>query len=197
MKAATYRDTRGPGLDAVRSMLAVVNGRTGPKATRDRALVRVLFDLALRRGEAVALDVAHVDVAAGTVSVLGKGRTAREPLTLPLPAREALRAWLDVRGVEPGPLFTSMHRGCAGARMTGDGVGDVLAELGAAAGVKGPVRPHGLRHTAITHALDVTHGDVRKVARFSRHRDVRTLSIYDDNRQDMGGQVAALVAMAV
>lgn len=30
----------------------------------------------------------------------------------------------------------------------------------------GKVRPHGLRHAAITEALDATAGDVRKVARF-------------------------------
>ncbi|HVT40002.1 MAG TPA: hypothetical protein VHE78_13215 [Gemmatimonadaceae bacterium] len=53
---------------------------------------------------------------------------------------------------------------------------------------------HGLRHAAITHALDVCAGDVRKVQKFSRHRDLRTLTVYDDNRQDVAGEVAKLVA---
>ena len=56
------------------------------------------------------------------------------------------------------------------------------------------VWPHGLRHAAITEALDLTGGDVRKVQRFSRHRDLQTLTIYDDARIDMGGEVAKLVA---
>ena len=54
--------------------------------------------------------------------------------------------------------------------------------------------PHGIRHTAITEALNLTQGDVRAVQRFSRHRDVRVLTIYDDNRTDLGGKVARMVA---
>ena len=56
------------------------------------------------------------------------------------------------------------------------------------------VRPHGLRHAAITSALDATGGDVRRVSRFSRHRDIKTVMVYDDARADLGGEVAALVA---
>jgi len=70
-----------------------------------------------------------------------------------------------------------------------------VAEVSGAALI-GLVRPHGLRHAAITHALDVTGGDVRRVQKFSRHRDLRTLTVYDDNRQDIAGQVAAMVAGA-
>jgi integrase/recombinase XerC len=35
---------------------------------------------------------------------------------------------------------------------------------------------------AITAALDATDGDVRKVQKLSRHRNLNTLMIYDDNR---------------
>jgi hypothetical protein len=58
----------------------------------------------------------------------------------------------------------------------------------------GRVRPHGFRHHAITRALDLTSGDLRRVQRFSRHRDPRTVLRYDDNRRDLGGEVASLVA---
>ncbi|MCE9635880.1 MAG: hypothetical protein K8T90_09260 [Planctomycetes bacterium] len=71
------------------------------------------------------------------------------------------------------------------------GINVVLARVGAAAGIAG-LHPHGLRHTAITTALDATSGDVRRVQRFSRHRDARVLQRYDDARDD--GAVAALVA---
>ena len=52
------------------------------------------------------------------------------------------------------------------------------------------VRPHGLRHAAITRALDLMGGDIRSVQKFSRHQDVRLLQRYDDNRQDLAGAVA-------
>jgi len=67
-----------------------------------------------------------------------------------------------------------------------------VRRLGAAAGVR--ARPHGLRHAAITAALDATGGDVRAVQKFSRHRDVRVLQRYDDNRRDLAGGVARRVA---
>jgi integrase/recombinase XerC len=46
-------------------------------------------------------------------------------------------------------------------------------------------------------ALDLSQGDVRAAARFSRHADIRTLTVYDDNRQDFGGKMARLVAAAL
>jgi integrase/recombinase XerC len=60
-----------------------------------------------------------------------------------------------------------------------------------------PCRPHGLRHAGITAALDATHGDVRSVQAYSRHRDVRTILRYDDARTDTAGTVARRVAEAV
>lgn len=190
-----YRDTRGPGDEGYRQLLAVLDRRRGPAAPRDRAAVRLLFDLALRRGEVVSLDVAHVDLAGGIIQVRGKGQTERVRLTLPDPTRAALAAWLSVRGTAPGPLFTNFDRARKGfgRRLTGRSLHRIVGELGEEAGLK-EVRPHGLRHAAITAALDRTGGDIRAVQRFSRHRDVRVLAVYDDNREDLGGRVARLVA---
>jgi hypothetical protein len=42
-------------------------------------------------------------------------------------------------------------------------------------------------------ALNLTNGNTRSVKRFSRHRRLETLSVYDDNRSDLAGQVAILV----
>jgi integrase/recombinase XerC len=58
------------------------------------------------------------------------------------------------------------------------------------------VSPHGLRHAGITEALERTGGNVRAVQHSSRHRDLRTLTTYDDNRTDWAGEVAELVAGA-
>jgi integrase/recombinase XerC len=195
VESTKYRDTRGPGAAGYRAMLAPLAGRADAAALRDAAVLHLLFDLALRRGEVVGLDVAHADLVAGTLAVLGKKRLERERLTLPAPTRAALAAWLAVRGDAPGPLFTNFDRAGKGGRLTGRSVARIVAAAGETAGL-GTVRPHGLRHAAITHALDLAAGDVRRVARFSRHRDIRTLTVYDDNRADLGGEVAALVAGA-
>jgi len=192
VKSEAYRDTRGPGRLGFRRLLDELDARTDAKAKRDRAAVRFLYDLALRRGEVVSLDLEDVDLEAGTVDVLGKGRTERTRLTLPEPTKEALRAWMEARGAEPGPLFLNFDRAGKGGRLTGRSLHRIVKDLGLKAGLE--VRPHGLRHAAITEALDLLKGDVRKVQRFSRHRDLRTLNRYDDNREDLGGEVARLVA---
>jgi integrase/recombinase XerC len=173
---------------------AVVAGR--PDALRDRAVVRLLADCALRRAEVLGLDVAHFDAAAGTVAVLGKGRAGREALTLPAPTRAALAAYLATHPTPADPAAPLFPGDGATGRLTGRTVARLVARAAAAGAVGRAVRPHGLRHAAITEALERTGGDVRRVAKFSRHKDLRTLTVYDDNRRDLGGEVAALVAGA-
>ncbi len=192
VKSEAYRDTRGPGRTGFRRLLDELDERRDAKGKRDRAVLRLLFDLALRRGEVVSLDFEDVDLEAGTLDVLGKGRTEKSRLTLPEPTKAALVSWLETRGTEPGPLFVNFDHAGKGRRLTGRSVCRLVRRLGEAAGLK--VRPHGLRHAAITEALDLTGGDVRKVQRFSRHRDLRVLNRYDDNREDLAGEVARLVA---
>jgi integrase/recombinase XerC len=146
----------------------------------------------LRRAEAVGLDAEDLDLTAGCCWIRGKGRTAKERLTLPAPTQAALAGWLKDRGDAPGPLFVALDRAHRGHRLTGQAVYAVVRGLGAAAGVR--ARPHGLRHAAITRALDLTHGDVRAVQRFSRHKDVRIIQRSDDARADLAGGVAKRVA---
>src|SRR5215210_6450064 len=59
-----YRDVAGPGREGWRAMLQALDAAPDtPKARRDRALLRLLHDRGLRRGEAVALDLADVSIA--------------------------------------------------------------------------------------------------------------------------------------
>jgi integrase len=72
-------------------MLAEARRRaTTPKWERDLALIRLMHDLGLRRGEVVTLDLADVDLDAGTVAVVGKGKSERMPVStspaIPTPA---------------------------------------------------------------------------------------------------------------
>ena len=192
VKSQPYRDTRGPGIEVFRSMKALCARRTDPKGLRDVAIVRLLHDVALRRGELVALNLDDVEVDQSTISVTGKGRTEKAPMTLPAATLAALRAWIDARGAAPGPLFVGLDRSGRSVRLTGRAVHLMIRRLGASLGAE--VRPHGLRHLAITTVLDRNGGNMRAAQRFSRHRDIRVLALYDDNLSDMGGQMAALIA---
>lgn len=189
-KVTAYRDTRGPGMAAVVSMLMALDDST-PAGARDRALIRLMVATGLRRGEVVALDLGDLDTERGTVMVTGKGHTSAAPVTLPGGVLDTLAVWIGHRGTEAGPLFTALDRAHHGHRLTGRSVANITARAAKAAGVSGPVRPHGLRHTAITAALDASGGNVRAAARFSRHAKLDTLNTYDDNRADLAGALAA------
>lgn len=192
-KVRAYRDTRGCGRDGFVAMLRSLQGRIDSKSVRDRALLRLMFERGLRRCELTRLNVDDVDVKACTLAVLGKGRTAREALTIAPATMAAVREWLDVRGDESGPLFVNLDRGHERQRLSGSAIYDVVRAIGEAVGVK--ARPHGLRHSGVTHALDLGI-DVRSVQRWSRHADLRVLMTYDDNRSDLGGAVACALADA-
>jgi len=188
--AQAYRDTRGPGELKLVQMLDKADERNDSKGIRDRAILHLLTDLALRRSEVVSLGYEHINLIAGEIWLLGKGRSQRVRVELPDETKLALSAWIDVRGEDPGPLFVALDHGHYGHALSDSAVYNIVRGLGGAE----TVRPHGIRHTAITSALDKSGGNTREVQQFSRHKDGRVLHIYDDARQNLGGKVARLVA---
>lgn len=195
MRHTSYRDTKGPGKAGYKTMLnQAATWKKEPKGIRDQAILHLLYDLGLRRGEVVNLDFADLDLNAGTLAILGKGRTEKINLTLPNETKASLHSWVQIRGDEPGPLFLNLDPARKGdGRLTGNGLYRTIKALGKKSGLKS-VRPHGLRHSAITEALTLTNGNYRAVVKFSRHANIQTITLYDDNRQDIGGTVAAMVA---
>lgn len=196
LKTTAYRDTSGPGVPVVRRMVQHLDQPESPKACRDRAIVRLLFDRGLRRAEVVALDVADVDIERCRVNVIGKGKTEPEALTVAGKTCDAIAAWLAHRGTEGGPLFLSLDRAHESQRLSGRSVARIVKAAGEAVGADN-VRPHGIRHTAITEVLDKSNGNVREARKFSRHAKLDTLAVYDDNREDVGGELAELIAAGV
>jgi len=77
-------------------------------------------------------------------------------------------------------------------RLAPNGLYKIIRKYGRQMGLS--LAPHKLRHSAITAALDATGGDLRRVQKLSRHADLRTLSIYDDNRSDFQGEVTRILS---
>lgn len=195
VRVEPYRDTRGPGRQGVRRLMDAVQRDREPRTLRDRAALRLLYDLGLRRGEVVALDREDVDLERATVAVRGKGRSQKLLLTLPEPTKAALADWLAARGAAGGPLFVNFDPVGKGGRLTGTSLYRIVRALGDRAGV--PVHPHGLRHTAITEACLAAQASgipLEEVLDYSRHKDVRVLMIYRDRERNVQGLLAALVA---
>lgn len=191
-RVGAYRDKRGPAFEQVNAILAATDTRRSPAlAARDRAIVMLLAARALRCAEAVALQMTDLNLNEGKISITGKGQREATWTTIPPNAVEALRAWLAYRGLWLGPVFIALDRPGRETPLTTSCVRRLMGTLSEEIGVK--VRPHGLRHAAITAALDQGY-DLRSVQRIARHANPATTMIDDDNRCDFGGEIACSLA---
>ena len=182
-----YRDTKGPGTDAFVKKMGELEKNVDPMSVRDRAILTLLHDLGLRRGEVVQLDYADMDFPNHRIWILGKKRTAKETVPLNEETEAALKSWIEIRGEEPGSLFKNFDRAKKSDRLNGASVRRISHKYGLG-------RPHGLRHLAITEACEVTGGNIVEVMKFSRHKDPKTVMIYNDKAKEVSGEVARKIA---
>lgn len=115
------------------------------RGSRDRALIVVLLYCGARVEECARIDTGDLVVTerTGTLRLHGKGDEVRE-VPVPQEARKALRAWLDDRGRDPGPLWLGQR-----GRLTVSGITQAILAVGVDADLPG-LRPHRLRHTYAT-----------------------------------------------
>lgn len=182
MKAEKRRQTAGPTIADIRTMLLATSGESEAE-TRDYAIVMAFYCLGLRVSELCGLNLHDTDLARGNTWIMGKGRRERELIPLPAPVIEAIRRYLKYRGPQAGPLFQT--RGNRGkhrdGRLETRSVLRIVRELGQKVGLH--VWPHGLRHSSITAAIE--HGQkagvgLEQIRTFSRHRAIATMLIYRD-----------------
>jgi integrase len=145
---------------------------------RDAAIVGVLYGAGVRRSEAVALDLVHLDLVTGGLRVLGKGNKERSTFVPPGSLR-ALRAWLAARGEAPGPLFVGISKGDRPTvrRLSDRAIAFILEQVRERAGVAS-FTSHDMRRTCISDTLDAG-GDLVTVAKMVGHAQVTTTQRYD------------------
>lgn len=195
--AEPYRDTKGPGMDGMVSMIRAAREQADEAlAARDVALLSLLATMGLRRDEILSLDLAHVDLAGRRVSVKRKRKRQRVWLTVPKQTGEALKRWLSARESESAAVFTSCfadRKPNKGERLAPSSFNKRVAALAKAAGLP-KTHPHAWRHAAITGVLDSTNGNIRAAQRFAGHTNPAVTMRYDDNRQDIAGEMAGKLA---
>ena len=195
-KVQSYRDCSGVDEVAIKKILNTPD-RAKLKGKRDYAILRLLWENALRRGEVVKCNIADYDQEGKTLAIIGKGRgSQKELINLSEKAAEAINEWLQARG-EAGPdepLFTALDNVNRGHRLTGESIHYITRTAGKQAGVKKVLSPHKIRHSSITAALHHTGGDVGRVQKLSRHAKIDTLMIYNDRRENHQGEVTALLS---
>lgn len=196
----TYRDTRGVTPADIRAILSGCNLAT-LKGKRDYALLRLLWDNALRRGEIVKLNVGDFDAQARRLAILGKGKgTQKQWIDLSERTVQALFNWLQARREAYGDMnptdafFVAVDNATGGARLSTTGVYNLVRDYSAEAGIDRTMSPHRIRHSSITAALEATNGNVVAVQRLSRHAKVETVMVYEDNRRAYQAEVTNLLA---
>ena len=191
----SYRDTTGLKPDGIRTILMEPDRQT-EKGKRDFAILRLLWDNALRRNEVVSANIGDFDFERRSLQILGKGRGSQKSLiSLNTGTTNAIQEWLSqLETKNPDqPLFSALDRANRGHRLTGTAIYQIVRQTAQASGISKQMSPHRIRHSAITAALDATNGNVRKVQKLSRHKKLDTLMLYDDNRTNMQGEVSSLL----
>ena len=166
--------------DETRSLLAAIDTET-PLGIRDLAMLEVLYGAGLRVSELVGVPLSGVDLRAGWVRVIGKGRRERL-VPLGAPARAALAHYLqEARPVlarsgrtETDAVFLSRR----GSAMSRQNFFERLRGIAIRAGIPVErVSPHVLRHAFATDLLDGG-ADLRAVQAMLGHADLSTTQVY-------------------
>ena len=174
------------------ALLAASAARYAAAGLRLVALVEMAYASGLRVSELLGLKVEAVRRDPAYLIVRGKGGKERlAPLNTA--AREAIKAWLDVRDAKRKPeapdspwLFPSSGRT---GHLTPRRFAQLLDEAAITAGIDpARVSPHVLRHAFATHLLEGG-ADLRVVQTRLGHVDIATTQIYTHVATDRLAQV--------
>lgn len=145
---------------------------------RDDAVLEVLYAAGVRVSELCSIQLHQVHLDQAYLTVWGKGSKERR-VPVGEPARQAMRAWLDVRHEaappEVGDIVFVNERGKA---LTPRDVRRILDRRSSS-----PTHPHALRHTFATHLLDGG-ADLRAIQELLGHADVSTTQRYTHVSRD-------------
>jgi site-specific recombinase XerD len=199
--------TRASSVDAVRGA-RVMKGRalskgelaalfeacdpSTPGGARNAALLGLLYGGGLRRAEVVALDRADYEAKTGKLVVRGKGNKERVAWATN-GSRDALDAWLVVRGEEPGPLFLPVTKGgeIERRRMSDQAIAELVRRLARKAKIA-RFSPHDMRRTFIGDLLDGG-ADLATVQGLAGHASPTTTSRYDRRGERARKEAAELL----
>ena len=202
----------GRHLDAEKDLCGIFQGAAdlvNPVcACRDRALLSVLRLTGIRRAEVVELNLDDIDwgikkikknhdvyLLNGTWKGLARTKGNKKRTIYLAGCAQELKAWLHLRGMEPGPLFYAVHK--SGSiqmhRMNPCSV-NFIVERAADGGHVANVSPHDFRRTAVGELLDLG-VDLRTVQRFIGHSNVNTTAVYDRRPERVAEEASHLLSI--
>jgi site-specific recombinase XerD len=166
-----------------------------PAGRRDQAMLATLYGGGLRRAELCGLDLTDFDAADCSLTVrAGKGRRDRT-VYLPEAVCQHLKAWIEVREDEPGPLFcpVRMTGEVPITRLRGESLWYVLKRRQRQAGLEG-VTPHGMRRSYVSRLLE-NGVDLLTVQELVGHANAVTTARYDRRGGEARRQAASILCL--
>jgi integrase/recombinase XerC len=145
-------------------------------ATRDLAIMELLYSSGLRLAELVGLDLVGLDLKNREVRVMGKGSKERI-VPVGKEAIAALTRWLVERTSMARVGEVALFVGRSGQRLGRRAVETRVAQWARRQGVSMRVYPHLFRHSFASHLLE-SGGDLRGVQELLGHADISTTQIY-------------------
>ena len=143
-------------------------------ATTTYLAAALMVATGMRVGELASLTVSDVDIASGSIRVMGKGRRERVVYLPPGQLLSSLDGYVSQRSAGMSePLIANRFDRALTAAALRDRIGRAARQ----AGIERRVTPHMLRHTCATHLLDAG-ADIRIVQRLLGHASISTTEIY-------------------
>ena len=146
---------------------------------RLRAIIALLLFQGLRTIEICRLDVNDIDLVNSTLLIVGKGRNDKELIHLHPEATKALTTYIRSSYVKDGAAFYSLLGRRQHERLTTRGLRLIVTNLFERLGIDRTV--HGARHWYTTRLIEEYKSDLARVAKYTRHRSLETLNVYNDS----------------
>jgi len=163
--------------ESVAAMLDAT-GEVDPLTLRDITMVELIYATGLRVSEVVSLELAQINLEAGFLTVIGKGRKER---AVPIGTYARARLLDYVNGVRPMILGRRLSQDVfvtrRGRGMTRQSFWQRLRKVASRAEVRQRLSPHTLRHAFATHLIEGG-ADLRAIQLMLGHADIATTEIY-------------------
>lgn len=179
---------RALGQDELGAIFRVCAYDSSPRGRRDAGLVALMYGAGPRRSEVSALQVEDYSPATGAITIRGgKGRKDRVCFA-GTSARRYIDAWIETRGVEPGPLFCPVSKSgkIVTTSITPQAILLIYKRLARQAGIR-PISPHDMRRSFISDLISTA--DLAVCSRLCGHASPKTTMVYD-RRDEKAGQAA-------
>ncbi|MDO8676257.1 MAG: tyrosine-type recombinase/integrase [Candidatus Azambacteria bacterium] len=148
-------------------------------ASRDKAILELLFSTGLRVSELCSLNRDSVNLKSGEFAVRGKGDKVRL-VFLSETAKEAIKNYLEKRkDIDPALFIRNMKNfnKADDLRLTSRSIERFMKYYAAKAGLSKKITPHTLRHSFATDLL-MNGADIRSVQELLGHSNITTTQIY-------------------